>query len=145
MASTTDGPVVSAALSAQLLALSKPVSKSKGTLLFRRGDPCAGVFLVCKGKVRLFLDNSEELFGPRILGPGSVVGLPSAVAGTPYSLSADIAEDAELACVPQKALADCLRQDPVLCFEVMDILSNEISHTRSAIKNSGGQRPNHAS
>jgi CRP-like cAMP-binding protein len=95
--------------------------------------------------VRLFLDNSEALFGPRILGPGSVVGLPAAVAGTPYSLSADVVEDAELACVPQKALADCLRQNPALCFEVMDILSHEISHTRSAIKNSGGQRSDHAS
>ena len=143
MASATDGPVVSAVLRTQLLALSKPISKSKGTMLFRRGDPCAGVFLVCKGKVRLFLDHSDALFGPRILGPGSVVGLPAAVAGTPYSLSADIVEDAELACVPQKALAGCLRESPVLCFEVMDILSNEISHTRSAIKSSGSPRSGH--
>jgi len=142
---TTDSPVVSAALSAELLAISKPVSKSKGTVLFRRGDPCAGVFLIRKGKVRLFLDNSEAVFGSRILGPGSVVGLPAAVAGTPYSLSADIVENAELACVPQKALADCLRRDPILCFEVMEILSNEISQTRCAIKNSGDHHSNQAS
>ena len=143
MASTTDGPVVSAALSAQLLAISTSVSRPKGTTLFRRGDPCMGVFLIKKGKVRLSLDSSGDLFGPRILGQGCVVGLPSAVANSPYSLTAEVVEDAELACVPQQALADWLRKDSVMCFEVMDILSHEISHTRSAIKNSGGK--NHGS
>jgi CRP/FNR family transcriptional regulator, dissimilatory nitrate respiration regulator len=140
MVSRSDGLVVSPALSEQLLLLSTAVLKPKGTTLFQRGDACAGLFLIRKGKVRLSLDDTSAVFRPRIVGEGSVVGLPAAVAGSDYSLTAEVIEDAELACVPQEALAECLRQDSALCFEVMDILSHEISQTRLAIKNSGGAR-----
>ncbi len=131
--------VVSAALREQLLALSTAVSKTKGTVLFHRGDACAGVSLICSGKVRLALDVADSAFRPRILGAGCVIGLPSAISGSAYSLTAEVLEDAELACVPQKALADCLRQNSAICFEVMSILSNEISETRSALKHSGSR------
>jgi len=137
MGSGSDGLVVSAALRDQLLLLSTRVSSPKGRVLFRRGDACTGVFLICSGKVRLSIEAADAAFRPRILVAGSVVGLPSAVGGSHYSLTAEVVEDAELACVSQKALADCLRENPVLCFEVMSILSNEISETRSALKHSG--------
>jgi CRP/FNR family transcriptional regulator len=138
MGSGSDGLVVSAALRDQLLALSTPVSKPKGAILFRRGDACAGVFLICSGKVRLSLEAAGTAFRPRILGAGSVVGLPSAVGGSHYSLTAEVLEDAELACVSQNALTECLRQNSVFCFEVMSILSHEISETRSVLKHNGG-------
>ncbi len=137
MGSGSDGLVVSAALREQLLVLSTRVSKPKGTVLFRRGDACAGVLLICSGKVRLSLEAADTAFRPRIFGAGCVVGLPSAVGGSHYSLTAEVIEQAELACVSQKALTSCLRESPVLCFEVMSILSNEISETRSALKHSG--------
>ena len=132
-----DGFVVSATLRDQLLALSTSVSKPKGAILFRRGDACAGVFLICSGKVRLFLEGAAAAFRPRILGAGCVVGLPSALGGSHYSLTAEVVENAALACVSQKVLADALRHNSVLCFEVMSILSHEISETRSALKRSG--------
>ncbi|MFZ1919029.1 MAG: Crp/Fnr family transcriptional regulator [Terriglobales bacterium] len=138
MGSGSEGLAVSAALREQFLLLSTAVSRPKGTILFSRGDPCAGVFLIRSGKVRLALDIANSAFRPRILGAGCVVGLPSAVGGSDYSLTAEVVEDAELACVSQKALTDCLRENSFLCFEVMDILSHEISETRSALKHNGG-------
>lgn len=137
MGSGSECLVVSAALRDQLLALSTAVSRPKGTVLFRRGDACSGVFLICSGKVRLALDVADSAFRPRILGSGCVIGLPAAISGSTYSLTAEVIEQAELACVLQKALTSCLRENPVLCFEVMSILSNEISETRSALKHSG--------
>jgi len=134
MGSGSEDPAISSALREQLLQLSTPASKSKGTILFRRGEVCVGVFLICKGKVRLALDAPSWAFPPRILGPGCVAGLPAALADSPYSLSAEVVEDAELACISQRALCECLRQNAKLCFEVMDILSHEISSTRSAMK-----------
>jgi CRP-like cAMP-binding protein len=137
MGSGLQGLVVSAALREQLLSLSTAVSRPKGAVLFHRGDACAGVFLICSGKVCISLDAADDAFPPRILGAGCVVGLPSAVGGSHYSLTAEVIEAAELACVSQKALTECLRQNPVLCFEVMNILSHEISETRSVLKYSG--------
>jgi len=137
MESESDGVVVSAVLRAQLLQLATIVSKPVGAMLFRRGDACAGAFLICSGKVRLTLDVGPRTFLPRTFGAGCVVGLPAAVTGSNYSLSAEVIEEAELACVSQDALGDSLRQDSIMCFEVMQILSREISDTRSAIKHSG--------
>jgi len=125
----------------QLLLLGTIVFKRKGTILFSRGDACTGVFLVRGGKVLLALDRINTAFPPRTLGAGCVIGLPAAVGGSPYSLTATVVEDAELTFVPRQALVDCLKQNPSLCFEVMDILSREISGTRHALKCSSAACP----
>ena len=128
---------VSQAMREQLLLLGTVVSKRKGSVLFSRGDDGHGVFLIRGGKVLLALDRINPAFPPRTLGVGSVIGLPAAVGGSPYSLTATVIEDAELMFVPQKTLVDCLRRNPALCFEVMHLLSREISGTRYALKRSG--------
>ena len=133
--------VVSPGMREQLLRLATCTSKPKGTVLFRHGDAVRGLFLICSGKVSLALDGVNAAFPPRILRAGSVVGLPATVAGSPYSLTAKVIEDAELAFVPREALVDCLRQNPQLCFEVMDMLSGEISGTRSVLKQCSTIRP----
>ena len=125
----------------QLLRLATCTSKAKGTILFRHGDAVRGLFLIRSGKVSLALDGANASFPSRILGTGSVVGLPATVAGSPYSLTAQVIEDAELAFVPREAVVDCLRQNPQLCFEVMDMLSGEISGTRFALKRYGTVHP----
>lgn len=134
MDSETDGLVASSVLREQLLLLSTTVSTPKGTVLFRRGDPCAGAFLICKGKVRLSLDAGDTLLPARVLGKGCVVGLPATVAGLAYSLTAEVVEEADLASVPKDRLDECLRDNPELCMEVMRVLSREISITRTALK-----------
>ena len=133
--------VVSLAMREQLLRLGVPVSKAKGSVLFRHGDPVVGIFLVCSGKVQVGLDEVNPAFPARILRAGCVAGLPATVAGSPYSLTAQVIEDAELVFIPRQVLMDFLRQNPQLCFEVMDILSGEISGTRSALKHTSALRP----
>lgn len=134
MASESDGLAVSPALREQLLQLATAASRPKGTILFRRGQRCAGVFLVRAGRVRLELDAPSWAFPPRIVGADCVLGLPAALADAPYSLTAEVIEDADLACIPQMALCECLRLNAQFCFEVMEILSHEISSTRAAMK-----------
>ena len=136
--------VVSPAMQEEFLRLADVIFKAKGTILFRHGDACSGLYLIRKGRVSLALDGANCAFPPRLLGAGSVVGLPATVAGSPYSLTAQVIDDAELAFVPREAVVECLRQNPQLCFEVMDMLSGEISGTRFAIKQSGGLRPRKA-
>jgi CRP/FNR family transcriptional regulator, cyclic AMP receptor protein len=133
--------VVSPEMREQLLCLATCTSKAKGTILFRHGEAVRGLFLIRSGKVSLALDGANASFPSRILGAGSVVGLPATVAGSPYSLTAQVVEDAELAFVPRDAVVDCLRQNPDLCFEVMDMLSGEISGTRFALKRCGTVPP----
>jgi CRP-like cAMP-binding protein len=137
MAFGSDDQAISPALRQQLLQISKFAIQRAGTVLFRRGDPCAGLFLILSGRVRMVLEPSIAVFPERVLGPGCVLGLPSVMAGAPYSLTAVVVDDAELAHVTQQELTECLRRDPELCFDVMEMLSHEISETRTAIKRVG--------
>ena len=134
MAAAPHDLIVSPELRHQIQRISTPVSKSNGTVLFRRGDKVAGVFLIRRGKVSLGLDCETKLYPTRVLGAGSIVGLPATVSGAPYSLTAIVVEDAELDFVPREKVLECLRERPQLCFEVMDMLSGEIVEIRSAMK-----------
>jgi CRP-like cAMP-binding protein len=140
MAPLSSNLIPSPELKAGLEQLSTIVSKPKGTILFRRGEDVFGVFLIRSGRVSLALDFPTPLYPPRILGPGAIVGLPATVSGNPYSLTAKVVDDAELAFVARDAVLECLQDNPLLCFQVMDMLSGEISDIRSAFKQNGSSR-----
>ncbi len=131
--------VPSPELQAELERRATIVLKPKGAILFRRGDEVSGVFLIRSGLVSLALDCQTALYPPRTLGPGSIVGLPATVSGNPYSLTAKVVQDSELAFVPRDAVVECLRKAPLLCFQVMDMLSGEISDVRSKFKQNGSK------
>ncbi len=126
--------VVSAELKTEFERMSSTVSKSKGAVLFRRGDPAHGVFLIRKGKVRVELDSAGRIFPTQTLGPGSVAGLPASVSGAAYSLTAKVAEDSELGYIPRGQLIKLLGCNPQLCMSAMKVMSREISRMRAALK-----------
>ena len=114
-----------------LEAIGNPVSKTKSSILFRRGDKPVGVFVVRKGKVSLDLDGSKV--ASRTLGPGSVLGLPATLTGKPYSLTATVARDCELDFIPRRAALRLLHENSFLCFQALRILGSEISDMRGAL------------
>ena len=120
----------------ELERLAKVVLKPKGAILFRRGDDVTGVYLIRRGRISLGLDYESPVYPARTLGPGAVAGLPPSISGNAYSLTAEVVEDSELAFVPREAVVACLRKNPFLCFQVMDLLSDEIADIRSAFKQS---------
>ena len=125
--------MISDDLSTQLGELASELTKPAGTLLFRRGDPVSGIFLIRNGKVKLWLDGEDHAYPPRILGPGSVLGLPATLSGSPYSLTAEVTEKAKLAFVPRDVLVNFLRRNASFCFQLMGTLSDEISDMRAAL------------
>ncbi|MGA9640494.1 MAG: Crp/Fnr family transcriptional regulator [Terriglobales bacterium] len=138
MAAKLGNPVVSSAMQEELVRLGSAISEKKGTVLFRRGDAVHGLYLVRSGRVSLSLSEEAPALPTRIAGAGSVVGLPGTVAGTAYSLMAEVIEDAELVFVARAEVIECLQRNQALCFEVMDLLSAEISGARAALKQGTG-------
>ncbi len=126
--------IVSFELKTELGRLASPVSRNKGSFLFRRGEDVSGIFLIRKGKVSMELDAADGIYPPRTFGPDSILGLPATLSGTPYSLTAKTMEPSDLDFVPRQAVIDLLRDKPSLCFQVMALLSEEIVETRSTIK-----------
>ena len=128
--------VPSPELQVELERLAKVVLKPKGAILFRRGDDVTGVYLIRSGRISLGLDHESPVYPARMLGPGAIAGLPASISGNAYSLTAEVVEDSELAFVRREAVVECLRKNPFLCFQVMDLLSDEIADIRSAFKQS---------
>lgn len=122
-----------AELETELERLASKISLPAGAVLFHCGDPASGVFLVRKGSVRMTLDNAAGVFPERLIGAGEIVGLPAALTGH-YSLSARIAEDAELGYVPAPLVNSLLECSPRLSLLATRVMSAEIARMRSALR-----------
>jgi CRP-like cAMP-binding protein len=122
-----------AELKSELERLASSLSLPAGAVLFRCGDPASGVFLIRKGSVRMSLDSATEVFPERRLGPGEIVGLPATLTGH-YSLSARIAEEAELGYIPAPLVTSLLECSPRLCLMATRVMSAEIARMRLALR-----------
>jgi len=100
-----------------------------GALLFRRGDPVQGVYLVRTGEIALSLADVPEP-PARMVGPGALLGLPATIGGRPYSLSAEVIEPAEVGFIPREEFMKLLRQNFDLCLAVIQGLASELTETR---------------
>jgi CRP-like cAMP-binding protein len=127
-------------LRAELEGRATIVFKPKGSTLFRRGGAVSGVYLIRSGRVSLNLECEAPVYPARILGPGAIAGLPATISGNPYSLTAKVVRDSELAFVPRRAVVACLKNNPILCMQVMDMLSGEIADIRAAFRQNGSIR-----
>ncbi len=121
-------------LKAQLIAIGSRIRSTRGSFLFHRGDAVTGIFLVSTGAVQLGLAERPAAFLSRHAGPGSVLGLPAVLSNSPYSLSAEAVKDSELVYIPRERLLDLLRDKPDLCMLVIEVLTEELSQTRSALE-----------
>jgi CRP-like cAMP-binding protein len=104
--------------------------KSKGAPLFRCGEAAKGAFLIRSGQVRLSLAEAPLVYPSRVLGPGNIVGLPASFSGEPYSLTATAATDCRVDFVPRGRLLNLFRHDPQVGYQMVRILSEEISDMR---------------
>ena len=109
------------------------VRYSRGDFLFQRGDEVRGVFLILSGKVRLGLGNKSNAFPSRDLGPGNLLGLPATLSDSPYSLTAKVIANTEVVYLSRTAMLELLSTHSKLCFEVMNLLSEQLAETRNAL------------
>jgi len=100
---------------------------AKGTVLFQQGEESKGVFLLVEGKARLSLIVQHRRRVPfRVVGPGYLLGLPSAILGTPFIYSAELLEDSKIVFVERDRLLHFLRSHTDLCFDVVRLLGMEL-------------------
>ena len=69
----------------------------------------------------------------RTAGPGCVLGLPAAMSGKPYSLTAEVIEISTYIFVNGYKVRDTLARNPELCFEVLGLLSREVQQLRERL------------
>ena len=108
------------------------ISRSKFTVLFRRGDKCFGMFIVLKGKVSLDVGTDSPL--ARSYGPGALIGLPATLSGLNYSMSATVMEDAELGFWSREELDTLLGARPDLCQQLLAVVAARLAENQAMLK-----------
>ena len=99
--------------------------------MFAQGEPASGIFVVADGRACVSLSDPQGVqVWSRIVGPGAILGLPSAVSGQPYSLSAIALDNLEAAFIPCSTVQDVMARDNGVAADVVRTLSEELRELR---------------
>ncbi len=86
----------------------------EGSLIFAADHPAEGLYIVLKGRVRVFEDNGGRDQDVAFMGPGDFFGEASLLLDTDHTKSAEAVEDSELMVVPRRSFHQLLASDPEL-------------------------------
>lgn len=111
--------------------IASPMVAAQGSMLFRQGEDARGVFLLRRGKIRLYMQTSgEKDFSYRIVGPGSILGFPATFSNAPYTLTAETLADCELGFVEAAEVLELMSKNTELCFYALQNISQEVRRLR---------------
>lgn len=83
----------------------------RGNILFREGDQCGAVYVVCSGRVKISSTSREgRTLILRIADAGDVLGLSAAMSANEYEVTAEAMEHCRVRLLHVKHLAQMLQQ-----------------------------------
>jgi len=110
----------------EMRALRRRVSSkqyNRGEILFSEGDACRGLFIVGRGKVRIFklsASGREQILS--VEGPGSSFAEVPVFDGGKYPASAAATEEAEMLFISRKDFQDICREHPEVALKVIAVV-----------------------
>lgn len=100
---------------------------AKGELLFNFGDPADHMYVVAKGRVRIWaVSASGAEVTLNVLGPGACVGEIAVLDGSERTAGASALEKAELIVISRAAFDYALDRDPQLARNAIALLCNRM-------------------
>jgi CRP/FNR family transcriptional regulator len=106
-------------------AISSSATYPRGAILFVEGQEPRGVFVICNGRVKLITGSADgKSLILRIADPGEVVGLPSAISGKAYEVTAEALEPMQANFIPRDLFLRFLREHGDAALRVGEILSD---------------------
>lgn len=110
----------------------------KGTLLFLEGQESRGIYILCTGRAKLFTTSVEgKTIILRMVEPGEVLGLTSAIGRTPYEATAETLEPTQANFISQKDFLRFLEQHPEVGMKVAQQLTHNCKCAYSEIRSLG--------
>ena len=112
-----------------------------GAVLFVEGQAPRGVYLLCKGRVKLTMTSPDgKALILHIAGPGELIGINSAMSGAPYELSAEMLEPCQVNFIKREAFLRLLRDQPEIAAHVTSQLSHDYQAACLQIRSLGLSR-----
>lgn len=99
----------------------------RGATLFSEGEPCAGLFLVATGKIRIFKLSAagrEQVLA--VEGPGSSFAELPVFDGGNYPASASALEDAEVLFISRNDFQNYCREHPDVALKVIAVVGSRL-------------------
>ena len=97
-----------------------------GAVVLLEGQQPDGVFLLCKGRVKLAMTGGDaKSIIVRIVEPGEMIGLECLISGKPFSMAAETFDPATLHFVKREAVLALMRDHPSVCAAITEQLSND--------------------
>ncbi len=80
-------------------------------VLFVEGQAPRGVYMLCKGRVKLTMNSADgKTLIARICGPGDVLGVHAAIAGEPYEVTAEALQPCQVNFVRREDFLNLIRE-----------------------------------
>jgi CRP/FNR family transcriptional regulator len=106
-----------------------------GALLFNEGQMPRGIFVLCRGRVKLSITASDgKALILKIAEPGEVLGLHATVAGTPYEMSAETLHPCQINFVRRDDFLKFLKDHGDACLRAAEHLSNNCQNAFDQIR-----------
>jgi len=112
---------------------SRPVRLGPDGILFRQGDPPAGIFILQKGTAILTMRSRKRIVMQTRAGAGSLFGIPAVIGDRPYSLAAEVLEGSEVIFLSRADFADVMETQPGLSLKILELLAAEVRFARQAL------------
>jgi len=108
--------------------ISSSASYPKGAILFAEGEQARNVFVLSSGRVKLTTSSPDgKALLLRIAEQGEMIGLPGAISGKTYVLTAEALEPVQVSIISRGSFMEFLRRHGDAALGVAEIL-NEIYH-----------------
>ncbi|HZR66512.1 MAG TPA: Crp/Fnr family transcriptional regulator [Terriglobales bacterium] len=112
-------------LQQKLYKISSPASYRKGQILFAEGEAARGVFLVEEGRVKLGAESPDgKSLIVHMAIPGDIVGIPAAVSGRSYEVTAEALETTQVRFVSRKSFVQWIEVNGEAGLRTAEILSD---------------------
>lgn len=110
--------------------LTHSIAYPEDTLLFAEGQLPRGVFVLCRGRVKLSLcSRSGKTLIMKVVEPGEILGLSASIRGNPYQVSAETLDPSQLKFVRREDFLRFLREHSEACLRVARQLSEKYMST----------------
>jgi CRP/FNR family transcriptional regulator len=123
---------------ATLLGLRESTTYPPGKPLFTCGQPARGIYLVQKGRVRLFLCSDTTRAAFEEVGPGAVLALSEAISGATHKLTGVALDCAQVAFVTREDLLAFLQDNQLFCVQLVQLLSEDLHLLYHRFRTSAG-------
>lgn len=100
---------------------------SAGEMLFAEGEPCNGLYVVSRGRVRIFKTSStgrEQVLA--VEGPGATVAELPVFDGGPYPASTITLDDTEIIFISRRDLHSLCMENPAVALKLLAVVGSRL-------------------